>query len=420
VYAEGVEGLEIDIPFEVHVFCAELPTVQGYRCRRVYFDRMPTVHQRAIVSVTNDLATDNRVHRTCTALQELGYEVLLVGRVLPGSPALDRPYGTRRLRLLFNRGPLFYAEYNLRLFFFLLFSRGDLLIANDLDTLLANRSAAWLRGKVLVYDTHEFYTEVPELVGRPMVRKAWLAIERWIFPKLRNVITVNRSIANAYRDRYGTEVSVIRNIPMKRSLAPKPSRSGLGLPEEKFILILQGAGINIQRGAEEAVLAMKELPECLLLIIGGGDAWSTLDRMVKEHGLMDRVRMFDRMPYERMMDFTRNADLGLTLDKDTNLNYRFSLPNKLFDYLNAGVPVLATDLPEVAAIVRQYDAGVILAAADPSAITATVRVLMTDRERLKALARNATFAAASLDGEGEKEKLKALLAGIVRNTHTYR
>ena len=381
---------------------------------------MPAAHQRAIVSVTNDLATDNRVHRTCTVLQELGYEVLLLGRMLPGSPALDRPYGTRRMRLLFNKGPLFYAEYNLRLFFFLLFSRGDLLIANDLDTLLANRLAAWLRGKVLVYDTHEFYTEVPELVGRPLVRKAWLAIERWIFPKLRNVITVNRSIAEAYHDRYGVEVRVIRNIPMKRELGPKPSRSALGLPNDRFILILQGAGINVQRGAEEAVLAMKELPECLLLIIGSGDAWSTIERMVMEHGLDDRVRMFDRMPYGRMMDYTRNADLGLTLDKDTNLNYRFSLPNKLFDYLNAGIPVLATDLPEVAGIVRQYDAGVVLPTADPGVITAAVRALIADGERLKALARNATFAAASLDGGAEKEKLKELLEGFGRNTHTYR
>ena len=184
--------------------------------------------------------------------------------------------------------------------------------------------------------------------------------------------------------------------------------------------ILQGAGINVQRGAEEAVLAMKELPECLLLIIGSGDAWSTIERMVMEHGLDDRVRMFDRMPYGRMMDYTRNADLGLTLDKDTNLNYRFSLPNKLFDYLNAGIPVLATDLPEVAGIVRQYDAGVVLPTADPGVITAAVRALIADGERLKALARNATFAAASLDGGAEKEKLKELLEGFGRNTHTYR
>lgn len=394
--------------------------MQGYRGSRVYFDRMPATHQRAIVSVTNDLATDNRVHRTCTVLQELGYDVLLVGRMLPVSPVLERPYGTKRMRLLFNKGPLFYAEYNLRLFFLLLFRRSTLLVANDLDTLLPNHMVAWFLGKPLVYDSHEFYTEVPELVHRPWVRRIWLAIERAIFPQLRSVITVNASIAKAYTQRYGVQVQVVRNIPMRAPMGEKVDRAALGLPEDPFILVLQGAGINVQRGAEEAVLAMRELDGCLLLIIGSGDAWPVLERLVDEHGLSDRVRLLGRMPYERMMAYTRNADLGLTLDKDTNLNYRFSLPNKLFDYLHAGIPVLATDLPEVAAIVRQYDAGVVLAHAEPAAIAASVRALKADPERRTALARNATFAAASLDGEAEKTKLKALLAEVGRPSPAYR
>ena len=394
--------------------------MQGYRGTRVYFDRMPAEHQRAIVSVTNDLATDNRVHRTCTVLHELGYDVLLVGRVLPGSPALERPYRTKRMRLLFNKGPLFYAEYNLRLFFLLLFQRSALLVANDLDTLLPNHMVAWFLGKPLVYDSHEFYTEVPELVHRPWVRRIWLGIERAIFPQLRSVITVNASIAKAYKERYGVQVQVVRNIPMRAPMGEKVDRAALGLPKDPFILVMQGAGINVQRGAEEAVLAMRELDGCFLLIIGSGDAWPVLERLVDEHGLSERVRLLGRMPYGQMMAYTRNAELGLTLDKDTNLNYRFSLPNKLFDYLHAGIPVLATDLPEVAAIVRQYDAGMVLAHAEPAAIAAAVRALKADPERRTALARNATFAAASLDGEAEKTKLKALLAEVGRPSPAYR
>lgn len=382
------------------------------RVPRVYFDRMAPSRQRALVSVTNDLATDNRVHRTCTVLTELGYDVLLIGRRLPHSPPLERPYRTRRMRLLFNKGPLFYAELNVRLFFALLFRRAALLVANDLDTLWPNHLVARLTGRRLVYDTHEFYTEVPELVGRPRVRAVWLAIERRIFPRLRTVITVNDSIAQAYQERYGTKVHVVRNIPMRRDLGPAPSRAELGLPADRRILILQGAGINIERGAEEAVLAMRELPECLLLIIGSGDAWPVLERLVRDNRLADRVRLLGRMPYERMMGYTRNADLGLTLDKDTNLNYRFSLPNKLFDYLHAGLPVLATDLPEVAGIVRRYDAGIVLPQADPGAIRDAVRALFQDPPREKALRENATFAARALDGEAETAVLRALLKDL--------
>ncbi|MBK8498564.1 MAG: glycosyltransferase [Flavobacteriales bacterium] len=366
---------------------------------------------QAIVSVTNDLSTDNRVHRTCIVLCESGYEVLLVGRKLPGSLPLHRPYATKRMALLFRTGALFYAEYNLRLFWLLLFSKADLLIANDLDTLLANHLVARLRGRKLVYDSHEFFTEVPELQDR-FARRVWLAIERWIFPKLKHVITVNESIAREYTTRYGNEVTVVRNIPMPRELGPLPSRKDLGLPVDRFILVLQGSGINVQRGAEEAVLATKELSGALLLLIGGGDAWPVLERMVKENGLQDRVRLLPRMPYERMMQYTRNADLGLSLDKDTNLNYRYSLPNKLFDYFRAHIPTLVTDLPEVAGIVRRYGAGIIIPRPEPALIVAEVRALMADQGRRDALRQKAIFAASSLDGEREKEALRALFQSI--------
>lgn len=377
---------------------------------------MPSNAKRAIVSVTNDLATDNRVHRTCIVLQELGYEVLLVGRILPGSPPLERPYATKRMRLIFRKGPLFYSEYNLRLFFLLFVVRASLFVANDLDTLLPNYLVARLRGKQLVYDSHEFYTEVPELVKRPRVRAVWLAIERWIFPKLAHVLTVNSSIANAYAERYpqrkGEAVAVVRNIPMKRDLGAQPTRAELGLPEDARLLVLQGAGINVDRGAEEAVLAMKDLPGHLLLVIGGGDAWPVLERMVAEHGLQDHVRLLGKMPYERMMAHTRHALVGLTLDKDSNLNYRFSLPNKLFDYLHAGVPVVATDLPEVAAIVREHGCGLVIPAPEHAIIAAAVQRLTADPHQHDAMRQRAIFAARSLDGEREKEVLKAFLARL--------
>jgi len=368
--------------------------------------------RHAIVTVTNDLSTDNRVHRTCAVLQELGYEVLLVGRLLPSSAPLDRTYATKRMRLFFRHGALFYAEYNLRLFVLLLFSRASLIVANDLDTLLASFLAARLRRKKLVYDSHEFFTEVPELIERPGVRRVWLSIERWIFPELDQVITVNESIARAYHERYGITLTVVRNIPMPRDLGPLPSRAELDLPADRFILILQGSGINVQRGAEEAVLAMRELPNCMLLLIGGGDAWPLLARMVKDLDLADRVRMLPRMPYTQMMRYTRQADLGLSLDKDTNLNYRFSLPNKLFDHLRAGIPTLVTELPEVAGVVRQYDVGIIIPSPEPALIVAAVRSLIADPAQLKTLRANATFAAAALDGKRELEALKALFEGL--------
>jgi hypothetical protein len=310
--------------------------------------------KRAIVSVTNDLATDNRVARTCEVLVSLGHEVLLVGRHLPGSLPLDRPYRTRRMRLLFHKGPLFYAEYNLRLFFLLLFSRCSLLISNDLDTLLPNFLVARLCGKKLVYDTHEFYTEVPELVARPRVRAVWLAIERSIFPKL-NVITVNQSIANANtRSATAMNCMVVRNIPMPRALGPLPSREELGLPAGRFLGDARGRHQRAARGGRsraghEGTTGLPVVDHRWGRCLARAGA---LGAGARPAGPRAPPRQDALRPHDGL--YTRNADLGLTLDKDTNLNYRFSLPNKLFDYLHAGIPVLATDLPEVAAIVREH------------------------------------------------------------------
>lgn len=126
------------------------------------------------------------------------------------------------------------------------------------------------------------------------------------------------------------------------------------------------------------------------------------------------------MPYERMMQYTRNADLGLSLDRDTNLNYRYSLPNKLFDYFRAHIPVLVTDLPEVAGIVRRYGSGVVIPRPEPGLIAAEVLALQADTEARKTLRQNAIFAAASLDGEREKAVLTALFQDLERTAPAYR
>ncbi len=142
--------------------------------------------KRAIVSVTNDLYTDNRVNKICLFLQQQGYDVLLVGRQKKDSIELPkRSYATKRFKLAKEKGAGFYALFNLRLFFFLLTKRASLLVSNDLDTLLANYAASKFKPNArLVYDSHEYFTEVPELIHRPRVQKVWEAIESWIFPKL--------------------------------------------------------------------------------------------------------------------------------------------------------------------------------------------------------------------------------------------
>ena len=130
--------------------------------------------RRVIISVVSDLVTNQRVLRTALALHSKGLIVTLVGRQMRSSLQIpERPYQTKRFKLGFETGPLFYAFYNIRLFFFLLFSKADILVTNDLDTLLPNFIISRLKKSVLFYDSHEYFTEVPELVNRPRILRKY-------------------------------------------------------------------------------------------------------------------------------------------------------------------------------------------------------------------------------------------------------
>jgi glycosyltransferase involved in cell wall biosynthesis len=332
----------------------------------------------AVVSVINDLVTDRRVHKTCMILYEEGYDVLLVGRVLPASLPLDpRAYETHRMKLWFIKGVAFYAEFTIRLWFFLRKHKAQLLVANDLDTLWPNYRWSRKRKTPLIYDSHEIFCEVPELQHTPLKKKIWETLEKRIVPKLKYCVTVNVSISNWFKEKYKTDFKVVRNIPDKLQVASVKGRKELNLPSDKKIILLQGAGINIQRGAEEAIEAMQFVDNAILLIIGGGDALVTLKTLSKKPEVKDKVVFLPKMKPEELFQYTCNADIGLSLDKDTNINYRFSLPNKLFDYMQAGVPVLASPLTEIKSFIEKYQTGICIENHDPKHIAEKLRFMLS-------------------------------------------
>ena len=364
---------------------------------------------KAIVSVTNDLFTDNRVNKVCLFLTEQGYDVLLVGRRRKLSKPLEsRPYSTKRIKLLIEKGAAFYAFFNLRLFFYLLFKKADLLVSNDLDTLLANYIASrFKRNCRLVYDSHELFTEVPELIDRPSVQRIWLRIEEWVFPKLETVYTVNESIAEIYTKKYSKKIHVVRNVSPKWEAKDVPSKESLGLPTDKTLIVMQGAGINVERGGEEAVEAMKEL-DAVLIFVGDGDVVPQLKERVKELQLEAKVLFFRKRPFNEMMCYTYHADIGLTLDKPRSLNYKFSLPNKVFDYIHARTAIVATDIKEVRKVVEKYQIGEIVEPFSEEILASTLQTLIADKARLESMKENTVSAAAREHWEKEKEILEII------------
>jgi len=360
---------------------------------------------RAIVLVSDDLMTDRRVERTCLTLQKCGYDVLLVGRRKSNSlPLSGIPYRTHRLKLLFNSQIWFYAELNIRLFFFVLFRKVDVIFANDLDTLPAGWLAATIRRKRLIYDSHEYFTEVPELQYNMFAKKVWLTLEKMLLPHVTSALTVNDSIADLYRKNFGIEMAVVRNMPVSRKLQPskiKPLHY-----DNKKIILYQGA-LNIGRGLEQSIDAMHFIDNSVLVIIGSGDIEDQLKKRVLDQGLSEKVKFLGKIPIDELDGYTSQGDVGLCLMENISINYYFSLPNRIFDYLQAGIPVLASDLPEIARIVEAYKTGVLLEECEPQAIAeALTKMLTQDKVVLKA---HLQTVAAELCWENEERKLIAII-----------
>jgi glycosyltransferase involved in cell wall biosynthesis len=360
--------------------------------------------KRAIVCVTNDLYTDQRVDKVCHYLHEKGLDVLLVGRKLPQSLELStRVYETHRMNLKFSKGALFYAEYNSRLFFFLLFQKFDFLVSNDLDTLPACDLAASSKGKKIVYDSHEYFTEVPELQNRKSIKFIWEIFETMIFRNLESTYTVNDSIAKIYNEKYKMNFKVVKNLPELQKIEKVKSRLDLNLPNDKKILILQGAGINIDRGAEELTDAMKLVDNGYLIIVGSGDVFPFLEEKIKNDSVLSqRIRLISKLPYNEMMQYTMNADVGLSLDKNTNPNYLYSLPNKIFDYIKAGIPMIVSDLIEISKVVRDFEVGEIVYSHDSIKLAEFINDFFKDENKIELYKQNCQKAMNHLNWDSQK------------------
>ena len=359
------------------------------------------------VSVISELTTDQRVIRICTTLQQMGFEVKVIAREFSNSLSLDRyPFQAKRIRCYFRKGFMQYAEFNTKLFFELLFAKTDYLLSNDLDTLVPNYIVSFIRRKKLFYDTHEYFTGVPELTKNPFKKRIWKFFENRIFPRLPVVYTVNESVKNKYQQEYGNQIAIIRNVPVTSPLVPNEMPAHW---KGKIILLMQGIGINPGRGGLELLETMQYLPaKYHLVYIGGGTQWETIAIKRKEWQLEDRVDMIAKVPPAELKRYTPLASLGFTLDGFENENYLFNLPNKIFDYIHAGVPVVATPIPEVKLIIEQYDCGICLLSRTALGIARQVEELMNNSQRYQTLRENTIVAARELCWENEQQKLIAI------------
>lgn len=350
-----------------------------------------------IFTVTNELNYDQRMIRICESLFNEGYNVTLIGAEFSHSPQLsNQKFNQQRIKCFFKKGFGFYAEYNVKLFFLLLFKKTDLFCAIDLDTIMPVYFAGKLKNKVLVYDAHEYFSQQKEIITRPMVYKVWRYIENNFVPKFKNGYTVSYSISDAFEELYKIKYEVIANATSIKTLNRVCSK-------KDRIIVYQGA-VNEARGLEFLIPAMKNV-DAKLHIYGDGNFMEKLKTIINNHCLNEKVIIQGKISPNELNRITSEYYIGLNLVENIGLNQYYSLANKFFDYVHAGIPQVTMNFPEYKRINDQFEVAVLIDDLKPDSISKAINELLMDDEKYAKLVQQCLDAKKVHNWENESKKL---------------
>ncbi|MBI5511319.1 MAG: glycosyltransferase [Deltaproteobacteria bacterium] len=358
--------------------------------------------------VRNAFVHDSRVEREASTLAGAGYDVLLLAQAGTGLPAVEHRGGVRVRRLASATAGYYAAAVAHGLRF-----RPKVVHCHDLDTLLPGALVAKTRAATLVFDAHELWTERASLTGGAwsrLHRGRYRVLERLLIGRADAVITVSDGIKDELVRRYRiTAPTVLLNTPsMKRGTGGLRRAIATDAP-----VLLYVGGIQPHRGLEVAVAALAELREVVLVLLG--PAWGAtvqgLQAQAVALGVLERLQILPPVPPADVTAWAADADVGLCVIPPVSLSYRLALPNKLFEYALAGLPVVASDAPEIKRYVSRFHLGITVAAPEPQALAAAVRALLADRRGARVHEPDPAVVAA-LCWELQAEKLNALYARL--------
>ncbi len=354
-------------------------------------------------TVTNELTYDQRMIRICSSLSRAGYQVTLVGVRKKGAASLvPQTFVQKRLPAVFTSGKLFYAEYNLRLFFYLLSKKMHGICAIDLDTIVPGYLISLLKKIPRIYDAHELFCEMKEIATRPRIYRVWKWIERKTVPHFTYGYTVNQAIATEFKKMYGVNYEIVRSIAVFN-----PSQQSV--QKEKYILY-QGA-VNEGRCFESLLPAMQAV-NAPLVICGTGNFINQARQLSSNLQLGDKVIFKGCLPPAELREITNKAYIGLTLFEKGALSNYFSLANRFFDYIHSGVPQLCVNYPVYEEINNLHHIAVLINEPDSPSIANALNAMLADEEKWKALHRNCILAASELNWQHEEKTLIAFYKNI--------
>ncbi len=351
---------------------------------------------RIIFTVTNELNYDQRMIRICDCLIQAGHEVKLVGVKFNGSTSLqEKKYRQKRLKILSRKGFGFYFEYNLKLFFFLLFQKSDIFCCIDLDTMLPVYFVSVFKGKKRVYDAHEYFSQQKEIITRTHIYRFWHFIEKQFLPKFQNGYTVSEGIANELKKNYGVSYKVIQNVPLLKPL-----------PEQylKTKIILYRGSVNEGRCFEYLIPAMKNV-DARLFICGDGNFLAEAKVLAEKNQLQDKIFFKGKMLPVDLEKITRESYIGINLVEPLGKNQLLSLANKFFDYIQNEIPQITMNFPEYKKVNDQFEVAVLIDNLSVSVIEKSLSTLLEDSELYFRLKQNCMKAREVYNWQNEEKKL---------------
>ena len=311
------------------------------------------VKRKILIAANTDYRFDQRLQRIYASLSQAGYSVELLGRQFENTPEIHA--AAIHLPLWFRKGKLSYLELNIRFLYYLVQNKTDAICSVDLDTLPACWLASKLNRSILIQDSHEYMAEVPEVAFRPFTKKIWNLIARTFLSACRLRYTVSQSLVDEFSSVYGQHFELVRNMAVLRTESLLQAEIP-GLPEKDYLVFL--GAVNRGRGLEEILEVLAERDETLL-IIGSGDLMEEIKNRVNQYKLGKRVFFTGKVLPEQASFLLKKARCGVNLLRDEGLSYRYSLANKFFDYVHAGIPQICIDFPEYRKLMQEHEVGLL-------------------------------------------------------------
>lgn len=325
---------------------------------------------KVLVSAFSNLYTDQRIEKVCETLYKSGYEIELIGNDWGGEGKMERPYSFKLIKQHSKSLKMAYPEFNWKLYLELKrkADKNTILLANDLDALLPNVLISKKLNIPLVFDSHEIFTEMPAIQGR-FTQKIWRFLERKLVPNINYMMTESFGYAEWFNAKYGVNPIVVRNIP--RQITEK-----IIIPNNNPKILLYQGVINQSRGIAQAILATHFLENIIFKIAGDGPKRIEYEALVKREKLEHKVEFLGKLIPTELRKLTKTADVALSIEENGGVSYLYSLPNKVSDCIQARVPLVLINFPEMMRIYNQFKVGEVVENHDPKNLAEKIKTVI--------------------------------------------